>query len=110
MSEENKETKNECFCQNKDFRNFLTTTAGVFIGGFLALSLHSAINKPPVPLFPAHPAPMYHYTPHMPIVKPFHDCPCHRKYRPMYEFKKGEFKKPVFKMQKKFEKTEKNND
>lgn len=108
MSEEIKETKNECFCQNKDFRNFLATTAGVFVGGFLALSLHSAINKPPVPIFPAHPAPFYHTMP-APIMKPFHDCPCHRKARFMHEFKKGEFKKPTFEIQKKFEK-QKDND
>ena len=116
-TEEIKETRPECFCQNKDFRNFLTTAAGVFVGGILALSLYGAINKPPVPIMPVHPAPFYHYTPHYTIAKPLHDCPCHRKMRTMYEFKIDEFKKdfskklelkkPQFEMQKKFEKPEK---
>ena len=115
MSEELKEIKNEeCFCKNKYFRNFLTTTAGVFVGGFLALSLFGAINKPPMPAFPMHPPVFHHYTPQFPIMKHC-DCPCHKKMKMFHEFKKGEFKKgefkrPPFNPQKPDKKPEKNND
>ena len=51
MSDENKfekkEIKQECFCQSKWFRKFLTTALGTFVGVFCALSLFAALNKPP---------------------------------------------------------------
>lgn len=109
MSEELKEIKNEeCFCKNKYFRNFLTTTAGVFVGGFLALSLFSAINKPPMPIFPMYPSHFYHTMP-APIIK-HHDCPCHNKIRHFHKFKKGEFNKPAFTLQKENKKLEKDSN
>ena len=51
MSEENKivEVKQECFCQSKGFRKFLTTALGTFVGVYCALSLFAALHKPPMP-------------------------------------------------------------
>ena len=57
MTEENKGVnqgvnegvKNECFCQSKWFRKFLTTALGTFVGVFCALSLFAAMHKPPMP-------------------------------------------------------------
>ena len=74
MSEENKivEVKNECFCQSKGLRKFLTIALGTFVGVFCALSLFSALHKPKMPPCPfAYGAMMrpamhchHHYTPH----------------------------------------------
>ena len=51
MTEENKnelvERRSECFCQSKWFRKFLVTSAGTFVGVFCALSLFTALHKPP---------------------------------------------------------------
>lgn len=85
MSEEQNKTKyEECFCKSKYFKNFLTTALGVFVGGFFALSLHSAINEPKMPLYPMPPMPIYH-TFDMPIIH--HDCPCHKIQKPIHAFK-----------------------
>ena len=52
MTEENKIVEEEtchCFCKSKGFRKFLIVASGSFVGVFLALSLFSALNKPPMP-------------------------------------------------------------
>ena len=46
---ENQRENRECFCQSKWFRKFLVTTAGTFVGVFCALSLFTALHKPPMP-------------------------------------------------------------
>ena len=51
MSEEIKieeEKKCNCFCQSKGFRKFLTIALGTFVGVYAALSLFTAIHKPPI--------------------------------------------------------------
>ena len=48
----NREENRECFCQSKWFRKFLVTTAGTFVGVFCALSLFTALHKPPMPPCP----------------------------------------------------------
>ena len=54
MTDENKtiEVKNECFCQSKGFRKFLTIALGTFVGVFCALSLFAALHKPKMPPCP----------------------------------------------------------
>ena len=52
MTEENKIVEEEqcrCFCKSKGFRKFLVVTTGTFVGVFLALSLFTALHKPPMP-------------------------------------------------------------
>ena len=54
MSEEKKEVKEcNCFCKSEGFRNFLITALGTFAGVYMALSLFTAIHKPPMPC-PCH--------------------------------------------------------
>lgn len=53
MTEEQKvtiETKEEqkCFCQSKGFRKFLTIALGTFVGVYAALSLFTALHRPPM--------------------------------------------------------------
>ena len=48
----NKSVKNECFCQSKSFRKFLTIALGTFVGVFCALSLFAALHKPKMPPCP----------------------------------------------------------
>jgi len=48
-----KETECKCFCKSEGFRNFLITALGTFAGVYMALSLFSAIHKPPMPC-PCH--------------------------------------------------------
>ena len=56
MSNENRietvEVKNECFCKSIWFKKFLTKTLAVFIGVYAALSLFTALHKPPMPPCP----------------------------------------------------------
>jgi len=53
MTDEIKEIKKEeCFCKNKYFRNFLVVSLGTFVGGFCAISLFAALHKPPMPMMP----------------------------------------------------------
>ena len=44
-----KETECKCFCKSEGFRNFLITALGTFAGVYMALSLFTAIHKPPMP-------------------------------------------------------------
>ncbi len=65
MSDEIKKVEEkQCFCKSEFFRNFLTVALGTFVGGFCAISLHCALNKPPV-IMPINPMMgqhmMYHH-------------------------------------------------
>ena len=87
MSEENKVVIEEkCFCKSKFFRNFAAITLGTFIGGFCALNLFFALNKPPVMPMMFHPVKYYSHMPYHPgmgdgfIRKHSCDCPCHKKH------------------------------
>jgi len=72
MSNEEKiviESKDEkCFCKSKGFRKFLTIALGTFVGVYCALSLFTALHKPPMmPMrymgFRPAPCPcMYHHS------------------------------------------------
>lgn len=55
MSEEKniQTTQCKCFCKSEGFRNFVVVTLGTFAGVYMALSLFSAIHKPPMPC-PCH--------------------------------------------------------
>lgn len=81
MPEENKivEVKQECFCQSKGFRKFLTTALGTFVGVFCALSLFAALHKPPMPPCP--------FT-YGPMMKPGIHCHHHFKH---HRCMKGDF-------------------
>ncbi len=64
MSEEKTTEKQECkcFCKSEAFRKFVVITLGTFTGVYMALSLFTAIHKPPMPCshhFMAPPAYMY---------------------------------------------------
>ena len=49
MSDEIKtENENNCFCKSKGFRKFLITALGTFVGVFCALSLFTALHRPPM--------------------------------------------------------------
>ena len=88
MSEEIKvETKEQCLCKNEFFRKFLVISLGTFTGAFCALSLFSALNKPPMP----HPYAFHKYHKmHHGIMKDDRcDCGCHKKHKKHHEdFKK----------------------
>ena len=45
---ENLELKNECFCKSIWFKEFLIKTIAVFVGVYCALSLFTALHKPPM--------------------------------------------------------------
>ena len=44
-----KETGCNCFCKSEGFRNFVVIALGTFAGVYMALSLFTAIHKPPMP-------------------------------------------------------------
>ena len=86
MSEENKIIVEEkCFCKSKFFRHFAAITLGTFVGGFCALNLFAALNKPPMmPMGPMMGGSMMGH--HMMAPMGGHhfkkhgcDCPCHKK-------------------------------
>ena len=90
MTEEIKTTEEKeckCFCKSEGFRNFLVTAIGTFVGVYAALSLFTAIHRPPVP-----PCPMRFGAP-APVMQP---CPFRQHHfdkrfnKPMGEFKKFE--------------------
>ena len=85
MSDEIKEINQEkCFCKSVGFKKFLVVSLGTFVGGFCAISLFAALNKPP--MHPMHPM-MYHgpkmghhyIMKHHRMKKHDCDCPCHKK-------------------------------
>ena len=84
MTDENKvvEVKQECFCQSKWFKNFLTTAVGTFVGVFCALSLFAALHKPPVPPCPFAKGPMMRPAMH-----------CHHHYAKFDRGHRGHFYK-----------------
>ncbi len=86
MTEEIKtvEVKNECFCQSKWFRKFLTTALGTFVGVFCALSLFAALHKPPMPPCPFGHGPMMRPAMH-----------CHHHHFNKHRGLKGEFYKKI---------------
>ena len=45
---EKKDDECKCFCKSEGFRNFLTIALGTFVGVYAALSLFTAIHKPPI--------------------------------------------------------------
>ena len=49
-NENNRVTENhsQCFCQNKWFKKFLVTALGTFVGVYCALSLFTALHRPPM--------------------------------------------------------------
>ena len=72
MTDENKNVVKEeekCFCKSEGFQKFIIVATGSFVGVFLALSLFTALQRPPMP--PMHPqipmAPI-----HRPLPQPMH--------------------------------------
>jgi len=108
MSEETKIIHEEkCFCQSQFFKRFSAVALGTFVGGFCAISLHAALNKPPImpffpPTFSHHSG--YHY---MMDGHHFskHECKCHKK-----DFKKHLEKKAEFYKELKEKKNQENKD
>ena len=81
MTDENKivEIRETCFCQSKIFKKFLTIALGTFVAVFCALSLFSALHKPPMPACPFAKGPMmrpamhcHHYYGHHRDHRAFH--------------------------------------
>lgn len=85
MTDENKivEVKHECFCQSKDFRKFLVTALGTFVGVFCALSLFAALHKPPMP-----PCPFHHGRMMRPPIQSYHHFEKYRGPRADFNHKK----------------------
>lgn len=85
MTDENKvEIKQEtckCFCQSEWFKKFLTKTLAVFVGVFAALSLFTALHKPPMSPCPYG---------HGPMMRPAMHCHHHFK---SHRMPRGEFYK-----------------
>lgn len=95
MSEEIKTAQeNKCFCQSPFFKKFSTIALGTFVGGFCAISLFAALNKPPMmPMAPMMmPKAGFHHMMHN-----HHkcDCPCHKKMMKKHFEKKAEFYKEL---------------
>ena len=92
MSEETKITQEEqqCFCKSKCFKKFLTVALGTFVGGFCAISLFAALNKPPMmPMMPMMHKGYYHHMMGGHHFKKHNcDCPCHKKMMKKH-FKEG---------------------
>lgn len=76
MTDENKNVevkveKCNCICHSEAFRKFVVIAAGTFVGVYAALSLFTAIHKPPMPMQPFGPM--------------FSPCPCHCQMQPKFE-------------------------
>ena len=95
MTEEIKTTnENKCFCQSPFFKKFSAITLGTFVGGFCAISLFAALNKPPI----MPPMPMMMQKPGAHFMMYGHrgcDCPCHKKMMKKHFEKKAEFYKEL---------------
>lgn len=89
MNQEN-EKNTECFCKKESFRKFLIVALGTFVGAFCALSLFSALNKPPMPPMPPMPPAAYGHM-------HGHHCDCMKHKKMMKKFMKHhkDFKKPI---------------
>ena len=96
MNQEN-EKNTECFCKKESFRKFLIVALGTFVGAFCALSLFSALHKPPMPPMPPMP-PAAYASPYAYGHMHGHQCDCmkHKKMM-MKKFMKHHenFKKPI---------------
>ena len=96
MSEEIKTTEEKkCFCQSDFFKKFASIALGTFVGGFCAISLFSALNKPPmIPPMPMMYGGGFH---HQIMMNHKHDCkcPCHKKMMKKHFEKKAEFYKKI---------------
>lgn len=90
MTDENKivEVKSECLCQSKWFKKFITKTLAVFVGTFCALSLFTALHKPPMP-----PCPFVHGPMIRPSMHYNHHFDRHAKCWHHKKFEKRDFKK-----------------
>lgn len=92
MSDEVKVTEEKeckCFCKSEGFRNFVVVALGTFVGVYAALSLFTAIHRPPMPPCPFGAG----FGAPAPIAAP---CPfAHHKHHFDNGFKghKGEFRK-----------------
>lgn len=98
MSEENKIIEEKkCFCQSEFFKKFSSVALGTFVGGFCAISLFSALNKPP--MFPPMPMMMkgggFYHEMMMNHHKFDYKCPCHKKMMKKHFEKKAEFHKKM---------------
>ena len=95
MSEEVKITEEKeckCFCQSEGFKRFLSIALGTFVGVYAALSLFTAIHKPP--MVPHH---QMHYGPRAQIAAP---CPCKHRHHFDKSFKKDRNFEKLMKEQK----------
>lgn len=87
---ENTENKHECICKSKGFRKFLTIALGTFVGVYCALSLFTALHRPPM------------MTPCLyggPMPRPMVQCPCgctHHNFDRQRDFR-GDFHKKMMK-------------
>ena len=98
MSEENKITNEEkCLCQNKFFKKFAVVTLGTFVGGFCAINLFAALNKPPMmmPINPMMYGGAFHHKMMMGHYKHDCKCPCHKEMMKKHFEKKAEFAKKM---------------
>ena len=95
MSNENETIKNEtCFCKSEGFKKFVVVSLGTFVGGFCAISLFTALHKPPMmpmmPMMPKYHMGMQHMGGHH-IKKHDCNCPCHKKMMKKHFENKAEF-------------------
>ena len=74
------EEKNECkcFCKSKEFKKFLITSLGTFVGVYCALSLFAALHRPPM---------MPHHAYTFPGMR--YGCPCKMIKHHNHHFVKG---------------------
>ena len=93
MSDEIKTTETKecnCFCRSEGFRKFLIVALGTFVGVYFALSLFTALHRPPV-MPPPYPM---QYGFHGPM----NVCPVkgfqHHHFDKMNKHLKGDFQKP----------------
>ena len=70
-----------CICKSESFKKFIIVALGTFAGVYMALSLFTAIHRPPMPC-PCH---------------FMHKPPMHRYFGPSGDFKKMEKFKKEFK-------------
>lgn len=92
MTEEikNEENHENCICKSKCFREVIKIALGSFIGVYLALSLFTAIHKPPMPCH------MMHHHHHMMM----HNNIGHKgDFGKMHKFSPEQFKKDFSKQE-----------
>ena len=103
MSEEIKtieEKKCTCLCQSEYFKKFSCIALGTFVGGFCAISLFAALNKPPMmmpmPMGGMHKYHHHHQMMHKDFGHKHHkDCKCHKEMMKKHFEKKAEFAKKM---------------